>query len=200
MLGHIVSKTPAELSFIKKSYYIKDVTIENVWTFELGVGDGVDIPIFVVLGFMQRDQFKQQHQNKDSSCRPSVVNAQCFIGCKKLPDAGIYCTYAIDKNSKAYGEVLSWFRHLANDNILQPYLTQKDFIESTNYPDDNAGFNIYVFDIRHHQDFSSAQPTKVGFDSRPAIPAGNNLIGYALLLTNKLVSLSSDGQKQFDMI
>ena len=76
MLGHFVSKTPTELSYIKKSYYIKDVTTENVWTFELGVEDGVDIPIFVVLGFMQRDQFKQQHQNKDSSYRPSVVNAQ----------------------------------------------------------------------------------------------------------------------------
>ena len=96
--------------------------------------------------------------------------------------------------------IFSCFRHLANDNILQPYLTQKIFIASTNYLDDNAGFNIYVFDIRHYQDYSSAQPIKVGFVFRPAIPAGNNLIGYALLLTNKLVSLSSDGQKQFDMI
>ena len=127
-----------------------------------------------------------------------MLNA--LLAVKKLPDAGIYCTYAIDKYSKAYGEIVSWFRLLANDNILQPYLTQKNFIASTNYLDDNAGFNIYVFDIRHYQDYSSAQPTKVGFDSRPAIPAGNNLIGYALLLTNKLVSLSSDGQKQFDMI
>ena len=59
---------------------------------------------------------------------------------------------------------------------------------------------IYVFDIHHHQDYSSAQAIKVRFDFRPAVPAATNLIGYALLLTNKLVSVSSDGQRQFDLV
>ena len=30
---------------------------------------------------------------------------------------------------------------------------------------------LYVFDIRYHQDYSSAQPIKVSFDFRPAVPA-----------------------------
>ena len=75
MLGHIVSKTPTELSFIKRSSYMKYLTTENIWIFELGVGDGIDIPIYVRVGFMQSGQFNQQHQNKDTFCRPSVVNA-----------------------------------------------------------------------------------------------------------------------------
>ena len=58
----------------------------------------------------------------------------------------------------------------------------------------------YVFDIRHHQDYSSAQPIKVKFDFRPAVPAATNLIGYALLSKKKLVSVSSDGQRQFDLV
>ena len=45
MLRHIVSKAPTELSYIKISSYMKDVTTENIWTFELGVSDGIDIPI-----------------------------------------------------------------------------------------------------------------------------------------------------------
>ena len=52
MLGHIVSKTPTELSYIKRSSYMKDVTTKNNCTFELGVGDGIDIPIYVIVGFM----------------------------------------------------------------------------------------------------------------------------------------------------
>ena len=52
MLGHIVSKAATELSYIKKSSYINDVTTENNWTFELGVGDGIDIPVYVIVGFM----------------------------------------------------------------------------------------------------------------------------------------------------
>ena len=57
-----------------------------------------------------------------------------------------------------------------------------------------------IFDIRHHQDYSSAQPIKVSLDFRPALPVARNLIGYALLLTNKIVSVGSVGQKQFDLI
>ena len=62
MLGHIVSKTPTELSYNKRSFYMKDVTTKNNWTSELRVGDGIDIAIFMIIGLMQRDQFNQQHQ------------------------------------------------------------------------------------------------------------------------------------------
>ena len=200
MLGHIVSRSATELSYIKSASYMKDVTTENNWIFELGVGNGIDIPIYVIVGFMQRDHFNQQHQSKDTFYRPSVVNSECIIGSGKYPDAGINCNYPIDKYSQAYGEIVSCFRHLAEDNILQPYITQKEFITSNNYPDGNPGYNLYVFDIRHHQDYSSAEPIKVTFDFRPAVPAATNLIGYALLLTNNLVSVSSDGHRQFDLV
>ena len=56
---------------------------------------------------------------------------------------------------------------------------------SNNYPDGNPGYKLNVFDIRHHQDYSSAQPIKVRFDLKPAVPAATNLIGDALLLTTK---------------
>ena len=97
MLSHIVPKTPTELTYIKQSSYVKDVTIENNWTLGLGVGDSVDLPIFVIVGFMQTYQFNQQHQNKGTFYRPSVVNAQCIIGSENFPDVGENCNHAIDK-------------------------------------------------------------------------------------------------------
>ena len=57
-----------------------------------------------------------------------------------------------------------------------------------------------VFGIRYHQDYSSAQPIKIKFDFRPAVPAGTGLLGYALLLTNKYLSNSSDGQHHFNLV
>ena len=89
---------------------------------------------------------------------------------------------------------------MAKVNILQHYITQRIFITSNIYPDGNPGYNFYVCVIRHHQDYSSAQPIKVGFDFRPAVPAAKNLIGSALLLTNKLVSVSSDSQRHFNPV
>ena len=142
MLGHIVTKTPTDLTHITRSSYMKDVTAENNWFLELGVGNGIDIPIYIVVGFMQRDQFNQQHQNIDTFYRPSVVNAQCIIGSEKIPDAGINCDYAIEKYTQAYGEVVSCFRHLSKDNFLQPYITQKGFITSNDYSIDNPGYNL----------------------------------------------------------
>ena len=100
MLGHIVSKSPTELSSIERSSYMKDLTIEIVWTFELGVGDGIDIPIYVIVRFLQRDQFSQHYQKNDTFYRPSVVNAQCNIGSEKFAAAGRICNYAIDKYSQ----------------------------------------------------------------------------------------------------
>ena len=121
---------------------MKDVTTENNWVFELGVGDDIDIPVYVIVGFIQRDQFNQEHRNNDTFCRPSVVNAQFFIGSENIPDAGIIFNYAIDKYSQAYGEIVSWFRLLAKDNILQPLIKQKDFKTSNEYAKDKPGYNL----------------------------------------------------------
>ena len=96
MLGHIVSRAATELSYIKRSSYMKDVTTQKIWTFELGVGYGVDKPIYVKVGFMQRDQFNQQHQNNDTFYRLNVVNANCNIGSEKYPDTGVNRNYDID--------------------------------------------------------------------------------------------------------
>ena len=149
---------------------------------------------------MQIDQFNQQHQNNDTFDRLSLVNGHCIIQNEKHPDARIFCKDAFAENSQPYREIVSCFRLLAKDKNPQPYITQKDFMTSNNYPEGNQGFKLFVFDFHHHQDFSSAQPIKVSFDLRPAVPAGTNLIGYALLSTNKLVSVSSDGQMQFDLV
>ena len=61
---------------------MKDVTTINNRTFELDVDD-FDIPLYEIVGFTQRDQFNQQHQNNGTFHRPSVVNAQCIIGSEK---------------------------------------------------------------------------------------------------------------------
>ena len=64
--GLSVSGAATELTYIKRSSYMKDVTNGKNWTFELGVGEGVDIPVYVIVGFMQGDWFNQQHQINDT--------------------------------------------------------------------------------------------------------------------------------------
>ena len=97
--------------------------------------------------------------------------------------------YDDDEYSQGYAQIKEAFRALTKGDILQPYISGNDF-RSCNY-DDNIGYNLYVFDIRYQKNFESAQTIKVEYRFDGVVPAG--IYGYALVLTNKLVSISSDG-------
>ena len=56
---------------------------------------------------------------------------------------------------------------------------------------------MHVFDIRHQKNFESAQPVEAQFIISENFPAG--IYGYALVLTNKLASISSHGQLMFNL-
>ena len=100
MLGRIASRAATNLSYNKRSSCRKVVTTANNWSFELGVGGGFDVPIYVVGGFVQRDQFNQQHQ-KNTFYRRSTVNAKCINGSEKYPDAGKNCIFHLKKYLQA---------------------------------------------------------------------------------------------------
>ena len=104
--------------------------------------------------------------------------------------------YNDDDYSQGYEQIKKPSRALTKDDILQPYISDNDFRSSNN--GNNIGYNLYVFDIRYQKNFESSQPTKVDFKYHGVVPAG--IYGYALFLTNKLISISSDGQRHFDLI
>ena len=56
----------------------------------------------------------------------------------------------------------------------------------------------YVFDIRYQEKFTASQPIKVEAKFDGVVP--NEINGYAIVLTNKLGSISSDRQRHFDLI
>ena len=99
-------------------------------------------------------------------------------------------------SSQGYGQTEEAFKILTKDDILQPYISEHDFRSSND--GNNIGYTLYVFDIRYQKNFESAQPIKVEYKFSENVPAG--IYGYALVLTNKLISLSSDGQRHFDLI
>ena len=69
---------------------------------------------------------------------------------------------------------------------------------SSNFRVDDVGWNFHVFDIKYQQTFTASQTTKVEFKIDGVVP--NVIIGYALVLTNNLFSISSGGQRHFDFI
>ena len=40
----ILSKTPTELQYVERSVFMKEVNTQNLWSFELGTQEGINVP------------------------------------------------------------------------------------------------------------------------------------------------------------
>ena len=173
---------------VKKTYravFMKGVNTQNLWTFELGTQEGINVPTWVIVGFQQSDRQHDQKLINETFCTPPVTSAQCIIGTETYPDSALILNYNDDDYSQGYSQIKEAFRALSKDDILKPYISDSGF-RSTN--DGNSiGINLYVFDLRNQKNFESAQPIKVEFIFDAVIAAG--IYGYALVLTNKLISI-----------
>ena len=192
----IRNKTPTNIHYLERSVFMKEVITQNFWTFELGTQEGVNVPIWVFVAFQQHDRQHDQTLNNDTFYRMPVSSAQCIIGTEKYPDSAILLNYDDDNYSQGYGQIKEAFRALTKDNILQPYISEDDFRSDNN--GNNIGYNIHVFDIRYQKNYQSGQSIKIEFKLDKIVPAG--VYGYALVLTNRLVSISSDEQRMLDLV
>ena len=191
----ILNKTPTEINYPERSVFMKEVNTQNFWTFELGTQESINIPTWIFVAFQQNDRQHDQNLNNDTFVRLPVISAQVVIGTERYPDSGILLNYDDDDYSQGYGLIKEAFKALTKDDILKPYISEDDFRSSNE--GNNIGYNIYAFDIRYQKIFENAQPVKVEFKFSENIPAG--IYGHALVLTNRLASISSDGQRMFDL-
>ena len=191
----VLNKTPAQIQYPERSVFMKEVNTQNFWTFELGTQEGINIPTWIFVAFQQNDRQHDQNLNNDTFVRLPVISAQVVIGTERYPDSSILLNYEDDDYSQGYGQIKEAFKALTKDNILQPYISDHDFKSSNDGND--IGYNLNAFDIRYQKIFENAQPVKVEFKFTENIVGG--IYGYALVLTNRLVSITSDGQRMFDL-
>ena len=176
---------------------MKEVNNQNLWNFELGSQESMNVPIWRLVGLQQRDRKELQNLNNDTFSSLPVASAQCILGRKKPPDAGILINYIEYDYSQSYGLIKEAFRALAKDDILQPCISDHDF-RSSNVRADDIGYILYLFEKRCQETFTVAQPIKLISKLDGLVP--NDINGYALLLKTTLVIVSSDGQRPFDLI
>ena len=176
---------------------MKQVNSQNLWNFKIGSQETINVPILSVIGFQQRDKRNSQNLNNDTFCRLRVASCQCTVGTEKYHDAGIILNYDDDDYSREIGQIKERFRALTENDLLKPYISDHDF-RSSNTRVDEVGYSLYVFDIRYQPKITNSQSIEVEFKVDGVVP--NVINGYALVLTNKMESVSSDGQRHFDLI
>ena len=196
LLNQTVNKVPKELQYVERSVFMKEINTRNLWSFELGTHDRLNISIWIIIGFQQRERQDSQNMNNVTFYGPPVTSAQCIVRTEKYPDPAILLNYDVDDYNQRYGHNREAFKALTKDDKLQPYISDIDFRSSNN--NNEIEYDLYVFDIRYQKNLENAQPIKVKLKFSENIDGG--VYGYDLVLTNKRNSISSDGQKHFDLI
>ena len=130
MSKQIFSKIPTELQYVERTVFLKEVNIQVSRTFELGAQEGLNVRIWIIVGFQQKDRQDSQNLNNDTFQRPPVTSAQCNIGTEKYPDSAILLIYDVEDYSQAYGEIKETFRTRTKDDISQPYISDIEFRSS----------------------------------------------------------------------
>ena len=123
--------------------------------------------------------------------RLDIIEASCNVGSVRYPEHEYQIDFKRNKHNEPDNEVRRFYKDYIKGEGA-PYISFKDFKEL---------YNLYVFDLRAQKDNPSAQPIRVNFKFRTAYDAvANNYQAVALVLTHKIISLSSDGVRQFDVI
>ena len=190
--SQILTETPTELYYEERSVHRRKITNNGLWTFELGIESGKNIPSWVIVGFMEDVRFDSQlHDNSVFDWLP-ISQAVCRLGSDRYPTDYINLDYSRTNFHEAYYQIENFFLKHSEDRILKPFIGINSF---------RRYYNFYVFDLTNQKDHISAQPISVDFKFYNV--AGTNVRDYtafALVLTNRLVSISSDRKRMFDII
>ena len=189
VMDQILDKDPTEIFYTERTVFRKDVNTNNNWTFELG-NSGESTPTYVVVGCQARNKIDSQTHNNATFDWIPISNAVCKIGSEKYPDDGIECDYDRDKYDQAYSEIENFYLLKSETNLLNPFIDLHKF--RTNY-------NFYVLDLSKQKDNIASQPIRLEFKFN-AVFGVADYIAYALVLTPKLISISSDGQRHFHLL
>ena len=77
-MNQIVKKMATEFYYPERSVFKKEVKTQNLWAFELGTQEGINVPTWIYVGFQQNDRQHDQNLNNDTffvECLLLVLNA-----------------------------------------------------------------------------------------------------------------------------
>lgn len=190
---HVNNNNLTNMSYIERVMSTKSVNGNNTWTFELGVEAGMDIPIYVIVGFQTATRMgPSQEQNNGIFDRLDVIGASLKIGSERYPDNEMQIDYNRNNYVQPYDELKRFKKEYIGEQSLGPFVTYKEFKDL---------YNLYVFDIRNQKEHLSAQQIQIKFQFRTGYDAvAQNATAFALVLKNRVIEISSQSNKQFDII
>ena len=157
------------------------------FTWRLGVKSSPDIPRFIIVGF-QTDKNNDQTKNPALFDHCNVSNIYVTLNAKRYPDTDYDNDFTNNNYSRIYGDAALFRKKFYNMDEL----VSNSGIDPMSYKD---LFPLFLFDVSKQSEKLKTSVSdihiKVSFNGGP----GDNVIAYAVIISDRLLHFVSDGSK-----
>ena len=182
------TKNNVDFSYYERKTFYKNVPNATNFLFDLGMESGMERPQYIIVGFENNNVNEQTH---DASTFHIMYVTECYckIGSEFYPEDRMNINYGTNNYNEAFKEIVSFNKDYNGlPHKIKPYINHRTF---------KSSYRIYVFDTRYQRDHIGPQPIKLNFEFSAAVA---DVICHALVLTRKVISVNSDGNKMVDII
>ena len=140
------------------------------------------------IGFENNNVNEQTH---DASTFHIMNDTECYckIGSEFYPEDRMNVNYGTNNYNDAFKEIDSFNKdYIWLPHNIKPYINHRTF---------ESIYRIYVFDTRYQSGHIGPQPIQLNFKFSAAVA---DVICHALVLTRKIFSVNSDGNKMVDIV
>ena len=163
------------------------VSNNKAFTWRLGVKSSPDIPRFIIVGF-QNDKNNQQNKNPALFDHCNVRNIYVTLNAKRYPDTDYENSFKNNNYSRIYGDAAIFRKKFYNMDEL----VSNSGIDPLSY---KYLYPLFLFDVSKQSEKLKTSVSdihiKASFDEAP----GENVIAYAVIISDRLFHFVSDGSK-----
>ena len=180
-------KNNVDFGYYESKTFYKNVPNATNFLFDLGMESGMERPQYIIVGFENNNVNEQTHDA--STCDVmNVTECYCKIDSEFYPEDRMNINYGTNNYNGAFKEIVSFNKDYNGLPHIKPYINHRTF---------KSSYRIYVFDTRYQRDHTGPQPIQLNFKFSAAVA---DVICHALVLSRKVISVNSDGNKMVDII
>ena len=181
-------KNNVDFSYYERKTFYKNVPNATNFLFDLGMESGMERPQYIIVGFENNNVNEQTHDASTFDVM-NVTECYCKIGSEFYPEDRMNINYGTNNYNEAFKEIVSFNKDYNGlPHNMKPYINHRTF---------KSNYRIHVFDTRYQRDHIGPQPIQLNFKFSAAVA---DVICHALVLTRKVISVNSDGNKMVDII
>ena len=157
------------------------------FTWRLGVKSSPDIPRFIIVGF-QNNKNNNQETNPAIFDHCNVRNIYVTLNAKRYPDTDYENDFRNNQYSRIYGDAALFRKKFYNMDEL----VSNPGIDPLSYKNI---FPLFLFDVSKQSEKLKTSVSDIHIKAFFNDPPGNNVMAYAVIISDRLFHFVSDGSK-----